>query len=318
MSVAKLSGSSKIHSMPAFRLALLHPRFWFTWLGLILFFFFSLLPFSITKRVGFKLGELAAKKNKKRFNIAKTNLSQCFPEKTQAEINAMVVEHFRFQMCGLVHYGLIWWAPLSRLRKCIEVEGFDQVDRFRQQGKNIIILTCHTAGLEFLGIALSMQFACAGPYKPMRNEVINWLVARGRARLGTLVYTRDDGFRPLIRAARNGHMLIYLGDEDLGVDVSVFAPFFGVQKATVSVLGRLAKSCNAVVVPCVGFYNPEGAGYIVKMLPAINDFPSGQDTNDAVLVNIALEKIIRECLLQYFWTLRIFQTRPSGEAALYQ
>lgn len=317
MSAARLDTSPKIHSMPVFRLAFLHPRFWLTWLGLVLFFFFSLLPLSITARVGFKLGELAAKKNKKRFNIAKINLLQCFPEKTEAEVSVMVVEHFRFQMCSLLHYGLIWWAPLSRLRKCIEIEDFDQINRLRQQGKNIILLTCHTTGLEFLGIALSLQFACAGPYKPMRNEVINWLVARGRARLGTLIFTRDDGFRPLIRAVRNGRMLIYLGDEDLGADVSVFTPFFGAQKATVSVLGRLAKSCNAVVVPCVGFYNPEGAGYIVKMLPAIEDFPSGEDTNDAVLVNIATEKMIRECLLQYFWTLRIFQTRPPGEAALY-
>jgi len=304
--------------MPVFSLAFLHPRFWLTWLGLILFFFFSLLPLSITQRVGLKLGELIARKNKKRFNIAKINLSQCFPEKTEAEVDAMVIAHFCFQMNSLLHYGLIWWAPISRLRKYIKVEGFDQLDRFRQQGKNIIILTCHTAGLEFLGIALSLQYACAGPYKPMRNEIINWLVARGRARLGTLVYTRDDGFRPLIRAARDGRMLIYLADEDLGADVSVFAPFFGVQKATVSVLGRLAKSCNAVVVPCVGFYDSERSGYIVKVHSAIEGFPTGENVNDAVLINIATEKMIRECLLQYFWTLRLFQTRPPGETALYQ
>lgn len=318
MSVTRSNTPSKTYSMPMFKLSFLHPRFWLTWLGLIFFFFFSLLPLSITHRVGMRLGELAARKNKKRFNIAKINLLQCFPEKKEAEIEAMVVEHFRFQMTSLLHYGLIWWAPLSRLRKCIETRGFEQVDKLRQQGKNIIILTGHTTGLEFLGIALSAEFECVGPYKPMRNEVIDWLVARGRARLGTLVYTRDDGFRPLIKAVRDGRILIYLGDEDLGADVSVFAPFFGVQKATISVIGRLARSCNAVVIPCVGFYDPVEAGYIVKMFPAIDGFPSGEDTSDAVLVNIATENMIRESLLQYFWTLRLFQTRPPGEAPLYQ
>jgi KDO2-lipid IV(A) lauroyltransferase len=307
----------KIDSEPRFRLEFLHPRNWLTWLGLLFFYFFSLLPLSIIDRVGSKLGDFAAKKNKKRFNIAKSNLTHCFPDKTENELNTMVLAHFRFQMCSVLHYGLIWWAPLSRLRKCIEVEGFDQVDKCRQKDKNIIILTCHTTGLEFLGIALSMRFACAGPYKPLRNEVINWLVARGRVRLGTLAYTRDEGFRPLIQAARNGRMLIYLGDEDLGADVSVFAPFFGVQKATIPLLGRLAKSCNAVVVPCVGFYDAERKGYIVKMLPAIENLPSDDEVSDAIAMNIATEKLIKECLLQYFWTLRIFQTRPPGEKSLY-
>lgn len=317
MPVDNFDKSSKIRSMPVFKLAFLHPRYWLTWLGLLLFYFFSLLPLSVIDRTGMKLGEIAARRNKKRFSIAKANLMHCFPDKTEVEVNAMVVEHFCYQIRGLLHYGLIWWAPFSRLHRHIEIEGFDQVEKFYQQGKSVIALTCHTIGLEFLVIALTKHFACAGPYKPMRNEVINWLVARGRTRLDAKVYTRDDGFRPLIKAAKEGRVLIYLGDEDLGKTVSVFAPFFGVQKATVPVLGRLAKSCNAVVVPCVSCYDAERASYIVKMLPAMDAFPTGDDRGDAVAINTAIEKAVSECLLQYLWTLRLFQTRPSGEAALY-
>lgn len=309
--------SQKNQSMPVFKLSFIQPKFWITWLGLLLFYLFSLLPLSVINAVGEKLGEYAAKKNKKRFKIATVNLSLCFPEKTQDEIKVMLLEHARSHVRGLMQYGLIWWAPLFRLDKFIDVEGFEQIDQLLEQKKNIILLTCHHAGLEFTGIALSRRYACSGPYKPLRNKVINWVIARGRARLGTIAYTREEGFRPLIRDTRKGRLLIYLADEDLGSDVSVFAPFFGVQKATISVLGRLTKSCDAAVLPCIACYDKEKSKYVVKLLPQLENFPSGDDIADATVMNKAAEDMIRQCAVQYFWTMRLFQTRPPGEDSVY-
>ena len=176
----------------------------------------------------------------------------------------------------------------------------------------------HSVGLEFAVTALSMHVAAGGPYKAMRNEVIDWLVARGRKRFGTRTITREAGFRPLIKDTRAGRVLIYLADEDLGEDVSVFAPFFGVQKATVPVLGRLAKSCDAIVLPCVSCYDEKRHKYVVKLLSPIEDFPQGDDIADATAMNNAVEIAVRQCVVQYFWTLRFFQTRPAGEVSVYE
>lgn len=311
------SASHKNISMPEFNLSFIHPKFWLTWIGLMFFYLFSLLPLSVINAVGEKLGEYAAKKNKKRFDFAKVNLSLCFPDKTETEIDNMVLDHARSHVRSLMHYGLIWWAPISRLDKFIAVDGFEQIDQLREQNKNIIILTCHHAGLEFTSITLSRSYDCSGPYKPMRNEVINWLIARGRARLGTIVYTREEGFRPLIRDTRKGRLLIYFADEDLGSEASVFAPFFGNQKATISVLGRLAKSCDAAVLPCMACYDKEQSKYVVKLLPRLENIPNGDDVIDATVMNAAVEDMIKQCPVQYFWTMRLFQTRPQGEDSVY-
>lgn len=313
----KVRSEKQNKNVPVFRLGFIHPKYWLIWSGLMLFYIFSLLPLSVINAVGDRLGDYAAGKNKKRFHIAKINLSLCFPDKKPAEIETMVREHFRAYIRGLIQYGLIWWAPPSRLHKYIEVEGFDKIDQLIEQKKNIILLTCHSAGLEFTGIALAMRYACSGPYKPMRNELINWLVARGRTRLGTIAYTREEGFRPLIRDTRRGRLLIYLADEDLGPEVSVFAPFFGVQKATISVLGRLTQSCDAVVLPCIGCYDNALSKYVIKLLPQMENFPSGDDVADATAMNRVVEAMIGECPVQYFWNLRLFQTRPPGEDSVY-
>ncbi len=305
-----------------FRAELLHPKHWPTWAALGIYFLFTLLPMTVLDRVGNRLGEYAAKKNRKRFNIARVNLSLCFPDKSEQDIEDMVLEHFRAQLRSAMHLFIVWWRPEFMVRRKIVREGFDQIDNYRQQGKQVIVLLCHSVGLDFAVASISMDYSTNGPYKPMRNEVIDFMFTHGRSRFGAKhggkMFTRYDGLRPLIKETRAGKVLIYLADEDLGTKNAVFAPFFGVPKATIPVLGRMAKACNAVVLPCVSCYNPKIRKYRVKMLPAIDKFPSGDDVADSTAMNRAIESGVLECPGQYLWTFRYFQTRPEGEASVYE
>jgi len=276
----------------------------------------------VLDRVGNRLGEYAAKKNRKRFNIARVNLSLCFPAKSEQDIEDMVLEHFRAQLRSAMHLFIVWWRPVFMVRRKIVREGFDQIDHYRQQGKQVIVLLCHSVGLDFAVASISMDYNTNGPYKPMRNEVIDFMFTHGRSRFGAKfggkLFTREDGLRPLIKETRAGKVLIYLADEDLGGENPVFAPFFAEPKATIPVLGRMAKVCNAVVLPCVSCYDPEIRKYRVKMLPVIEDFPSGDDVVDSTAMNKAIESGVLECPSQYLWTFRYFQTRPEGEAPVYE
>jgi lipid A biosynthesis (KDO)2-(lauroyl)-lipid IVA acyltransferase len=304
-----------------FRLMFIHPRYWATWLGLGLFFTVTLLPMAVIDWIGSRLGAFAANKNKKRFNIVKTNLSLCFPDKSPAEIEAMAKQHFQAQFRSLMHYSILWWLPTFLLRKRIQTSGFEQIAAYQQQGKNIILLVSHSVGLDFAVAAISMDYPSTGPYKAIRNPVIDWKIANGRlrfgSRFGSKLLTREDGLKPLIRETRAGKVLIYLADEDLGAKNSIFVPFFGVQKATIPVLGRLAKSCDAVVLPCVSCYEAENRRYSISLLPRIEGLPSGDDEADSMSMNEAIERTIELCPVQYLWTLRYFQTRPEGEAPVY-
>lgn len=304
-----------------FRLTLLHPRNWPTWIGLAVFFIVTLLPMSFIDWLGCSLGNFAASKNKKRYNIAATNLSLCFPEKSAAEIEQMTIKHFQAQFRSVLHYFILWWRPIFMVRKKIVKTGFEQIEECRKQGKNVIILLVHSVALDFAIPAITMAYKTVGPYKKMRNPVIDWVMANARMRFGLKqgggLFTREDGLRPLIRGVRAGSVMIYLADEDLGEENSIFVPFYGVPKATLPVLGRLAKTCNAVVLPCVSCYEPGNKRYAIKLLPEIEGLPSGDDAIDSLKMNKAIESAIEQCPVQYFWTLRYFQTRPEGEVSVY-
>ena len=305
-----------------FRAELLQPKHWPTWAALGTYFLFTLLPMPVLDRVGNRLGEYAAKKNRKRFNIARVNLSLCFPDKSEQDIEDMVHEHFRAQLRSAMHLFIVWWRPDFMVRRKIVREGCDQIEHYRQQGKQVIVLLCLSVGLDFAVASISMDYNTNGPYKPMRIEVIDFMFTHGRTRFGAKhggkLFTRGDGLRPLIKATRAGKVLIYLADEDLGMTNSVFAPFFAEPKATIPVLGRMTKACNAVVLPCISCYDPKLRKYRVKMLPAIDNFPSGDDVVDSTAMNRAIEGGVLECPGQYLWTFRYFQTRPEGEAPVYE
>ncbi len=317
MSMATASNRTAISPPQRFGVHLLHPRHWHLWLLFGGFYLFSWLPLAIIDGFAELLAALAYRKNRKRVHYATVNLSLCFPHKSQAEIATLVRQHFSCQMKSVMHYGLIWWAPAWRLRRLVRLQGVEHIAQARAQGHQVIALTSHSVGLEFAVNALSRQYACSGMYKSMKNPLIDYLVARGRTRFGVRAYRREQGFRALIRDTRNGRLMIYLGDEDLGEQHSVFAPFFGVPKATLPVLGRLAKQCRAVVVPCISCYDPRARRYTVKLFPAMEALSADDERQSAMQMNRAIEQTVRECIVQYFWTLRLFKTRPPGEEAVY-
>ncbi len=67
-------------NVPAFRLALLHPRFWVAWLGIGILFIIAWLPEFVTALLGHVLGGYIATNNKKRRHIAEINLRLCYPD----------------------------------------------------------------------------------------------------------------------------------------------------------------------------------------------------------------------------------------------
>jgi len=145
------------------------------------------------------------------------------------------------------------------------------------------------------------------------------LLANRRVRFGGIIFTREDGLRPLIKSIRSDRVLIYLADEDLGGSSRcVFAPFYGVQKATVPVLGRLAKTTHSKVFACISCYDSGRSKYVVKVLPCIQNLNGEDDLADTRAMNSAIEQAVDHCRSQYLWTLRLFQTRPENEPPVYK
>ena len=291
---------------------LLSPRFWPTWLGVAAFWGITQLPRPIRQSLGKFAGTIAWRRNKKRRGIVDVNLAMCFPEWSPEKRVAMNKRHFQVMGRSMLDMGIIWFSSDKRLLRSTELEGWEHIEAAKVAGQNIILNVAHSAGLDFGAMAIGSRLPGVGPYKAARNEVVDWWVARGRRRFGNKIFERGDGMIAYTRAVRNGVLLYVLADEDYGKDASVFVPFFGQDKASLPMVGRLAKISNAAVFPVMTYYSEKSKCYLTKIFPAITDFPIGDKFEDTARLNQSLEQMIRLAPEEYMWTLRIFLTRPDG------
>ena len=316
-SIESEAGKSALLYDTNFKLSYLRPMYWSTWLGVVSLWLVTFMPPSWQDGLANKLGDLVRNVNAKRRRIARKNIELCFPEMTKEEKKAFLRTNFRHQARSILSYGLIWWASRAVLEKRIVIKGQENIEKSRSNNRGVIFMAAHSLGLEAAVSATTMRYPLSGPFNPMKNKLVDWFVAKGRKRHGTFIYTRKAGLRPIIKDVRAGCTMFYLPDEDLGKDRSIFVPFFGIEKATVPVLGRLSKSCDADVLPTIACYDEVTHRYIVHILPALKNFPCGDDYENALVMNQALEDIIRICPSQYFWIMKLFKTRPGNEPKIY-
>jgi lipid A biosynthesis lauroyl/palmitoleoyl acyltransferase len=302
----------KEHISAKFPQKLLAPRFWLTWLGVAVFWLITQLPRPVRHALGRFGGAFAWRRNKKRRDIVDINLAMCFPQWSKAKRDAMNKRHFQVMGRSLLDLGILWFASDKRILRAIDIEGWEHIKAAKAAGQNIILNVAHSAGLDFGAMAIGSRIPGIGPYKAARNEVVDWWVARGRQRFGIKVFERSDGMIAFTRALKKGALLYILADEDYGEKASIFVPFFGQLKASLPMVGRLAKMSGAVVFPVMTYYDDTKHRYVARILPMLSDFPSGDKVEDTARLNQSLEKMIRLAPEEYMWTLRIFLTRPDG------
>ncbi|MEW6646668.1 MAG: lysophospholipid acyltransferase family protein [Pseudomonadota bacterium] len=298
---------------PDFPRRFLAPRYWGIWLGLGLHALFGLLPTVLRRGLGTWLGMQAYRRNAKRSGIARLNLAWCFNHWDEARREAVLRDSFRSQGAALADFGLFWWASRQRFFSRIVIEGEQHLAGVLNNGGRAILVTVHSHGMDFGGIALSGRWPLVTYANRMRNPLIEWLMSHRRTRFGCLLYTREEGMRPVIREVKAGRVFFYPVDEDGHGGEAVFAPFFGVPKSTLTAPFRLARLCQARLIPCTTWYRASDKRYVVQILPPLENVPSGDPAADAERLNAAFEELVMLAPEQYMWGQRIFQTRPDGK-----
>lgn len=281
----------------------------------LLYGLYRLLPLSALGRLGELLGLLLYPLAASRRRIGATNLRLCFPELSDRERRRLLRAHFRALGRASLLEAVSWWGSREELEGLVRLEGMEHFER--HAGKPLILLTPHFLGLNIGGVRLTLlPYRFASMYARIRNPHVDRLMRHARSRFGpSLLVSRHEGIKPALRAIRQGMPFYYLPDQDFGQRDAIFVPFFGVPTATVTALPRLARITGARVVPCI--VRQEGAGYVVRFLPAWEDFPGEDVESDTRRMNAFIEEQVRQMPEQYFWLHRRFKTRPAGEASLY-
>ena len=274
------------------------------------------LPLPVLAWLARGLGSMLYLVGRSRRRVALKNLSLCFPELSVQQQRRIARDHFRSFSQVVLEQGLLWWASDRRFQRLIRVQGMEHWRAV--ETRPIIWLAPHFAGLDWAGVRLSAERPVASVYSRQNSELLNRMLLKGRNRFNqSVLFSRQDGLRGVVKALRQGTSFYYLPDLDFGRRDALFVPFFGVLAATVTGLSRIAKLTNALVLPVIARQLPGGRGYDVTIYPAWADFPTDDVAADTRRMNAFIEARIKEMPEQYLWTHKRFKTRPEGEPSFY-
>lgn len=296
-------------------LALAHPRYWLAWFGLSLLWLLTRLPYRWQIQIGKYLGKLLYRMPGKLKHITAINIKLCFPSLSPAERTELMKKNFEALGIGLMEAAMAWWLPDKKLDCLFHLKGYEHAEKAFAKGKGVILIGPHFTSIEMIGRLLGSAYSFAVMYRPHKKKLLAFIHERFRQK--KIHYIARHRMRELLRCLENNMAVWYAYDIDGGEKRSVFAPFFGIQTASLTAVTRIVNLSGAALVPISFYRRDDNTGYDVVLLPELEHFPGNSLEDDATRLNATLEDAIRHKPEQYIWQYKRFKTRPRGEERFY-
>ena len=277
--------------------------------------FIAKLPMPFLLSLGKGIGNISYYIAKNRRHIIERNIELCFPQLSSAEQKKLVKANFQSLGMGIFETLVAWLKPEEQVKELFTYEGLENLEALKESSHGALLLTIHFCNLELGARAITLKTPFVAMYRQHKNRTYEERQFKMRTMQSQNEPVNRNEIRKTIKLLRNGKILWYAPDQNYGGSDHVFVDFFGIKALMITATSQMAKLGKAKVLPyyCIR----EGNQYRVKILPALENFPSDSATQDCEQLNQLFESWILEAPEQYLWAHRRFKSRPEGEKDLY-
>lgn len=297
-------------------LILMSPLYWPAWLGIGLLWVTAHLPSALRYRVGAFLGYLLYLFPTQLKETTKINIKLCFPDLDVKALNRMAKENFASLGLGLVEGAMAWWLPDKKISQLYKLHGIENYTKAAKNGKGILLIAPHATCIEIIGRLIGLHYTFGVMYRPHKKRFIRFIHDQFRKK-HYVNYIPRHSIRELLRSLEKNIPIWYAYDVDGGRKRSIFAPFFGIQTASLTAVSRIVELSGATIVPVSYYRRDKTFFYDVYVGEPVSNFPSDDQLSDLTKLNALLENAIRKKPEQYVWQYKRFKTRPKGEKRFY-
>lgn len=296
---------------PTFNWGFVAPKYWGTWIGVLLSIPLSLLPLSFHQWLSHQVARQLAKKKRGTPHNIRVNLSLCFPDINEKQREELVYKTLYTAGLFMLRFSLLSLRSPQWLQQYCHLKNEQYLKQFTENDENVILLVPHSWAIDIPAVLLaSMGLPVSAMAKKQKNPVTDWLMHRQRVQYGGRVYERSGGIKPFIKSIKDGYLGYYLPDQNHGAELSEFVDFFATTKATLPGLTKLAKLSKAKVIPTFASIDPDSGHYTIEFMPPLE--LQETDIADARAMNEAIEYFVGAQPQQYMWILRLLRTQEDG------
>ena len=291
---------------------LLDVKYWPSWFALGILAVLAYVPNRIRDLFAILIAYPLSLINIRFKKVVFANLRTAFPEKSESDYKVIYRKLLTHAIITGFAFGEGVFLPRFMVERSWIVKNPEVLKAALDDKRPIIFCVPHTFSLDRGGLYLTAnRHPMFGVANDQSNPVFNWFMNYQRVIYGGTMHTRAAGFRSILKALKQGRHCYFLCDEDLGDDVpNVFTDFYGVPKAMVDTLPKMARLTKSQVVVLTITYSISKARYELEFT-RLDDFPSNDVVADLNRVNKVFEQHLSGNIEQYMWFLRLFKTRPD-------
>ena len=225
--------------------------------------------------------------------------SPAFARKAAAEAGAMIMELPK-----------VWLRSEESLSKVVS-DDLAVVQAALAEDKGIMFITPHLGCFEITSLFLTQFGPITVMFRPPRKAILAPVMEIARNRSGQkAVPANTQGVREIFRALKRGEAVGMVPDQAPAEGDGVWSPFFGRPAYTMTLTGKLAAQTKAAVVAMAGERLPGGKGWRIHYVRLPDPFPT-DPVEQALLINQAMEDMIRRFPEQYLWSYKRYKV-PKG------
>ncbi len=278
------------------------------------------LPLRTQQALGAAAGRLAYRRNTREAKVARRNLELLSAGSASADIEQAVRTILEQTGRNALETLRVWTRPRAdNLALVHRVHGLEHLEAARAAGRGVIVAAPHYGNWELLIEFLAARGPFSLVYRVPESRAGDAFLrlARGGENI-RLVPAEANAMRPLWKALQAGEVVGITPDQQPKLGGGEFAPFFGIEALTLSLIPKLAARSGAAVLFGFAERGPDGR-FDVHFEPADPAVADPDLVRATAAMNAGVEAIARRDLRQYQWTYKRFTLRPpgSGEASPY-
>ena len=237
------------------------------------------------------------------------NIGVAFPNYDESQRKQLAQEALVKISQNFLAMPAVWTKKPQWLANTIkEVEGIELIDDSHQQGKPLIVLFLHhgTWGVQcahlsdYIGTALTVMAKFNGEYDGLLAKL------RENQRCDAKVVPADSsGVRSLFKALKKNQIVAFSPDQVPDANSGEYAPFFGVNTLTMTLVYQLLQKTDANVLIGVAEQLPDG--FKVRYLEPEHDIYSSDRITSLTALNRNIEGIVLNNPTEYLWAYKRFK-----------
>ena len=277
----------------------------------------GLFPLSVLYAFGRLLSFVAYDLMRWRVPLATGNLARSLPERSADERRRILAASYRNLGSTLAEGIWGWRAKGDALRRRVNIDNRELVDRYIAEKRIVVLLTAHVCNWEWLMLAACAELGIpiCPVYKPLRVAAVDDYVRAARARFGGRPIAVDNLLFELMRTNDEPRAYAMLADQTPPRDrPKHWRRFLHQDTAFYAGLGKIARYLDAPVLYVA--MRRERRGVYTAHLTVLTEPPYVDDPDEAIVDAYAarLEAEIRHSPADWLWVHRKWKYPKTPEA----